>query len=238
MRRGYSRLASAEEKRNIRRAVTFGVLTVAAFLALFLFGLPTVAKFAAFLSDIRKTSQPIEKNDTTPPSPPRIDTLPDATASVKLDVKGKAEAGSTVILTFNGEEQEVVVGNDGDFVFSLSLDDGENKLLFMAKDSAGNESQATQTYKVIFDDEDPKLEISSPSDGAEFFGSSERQATIQGTTDPEITLTINERPIKIDDNGGFTYATTLNEGDNTFNIKAVDKAGNTTEKSLTLKFSP
>jgi len=238
MRRGYSRLASAEEKRNIRRAVTFGVLTVAAILALFLFGLPTVAKFAAFLSDIRKTSQPIEINDTTPPSPPRIDTLPDATNKSALDVKGKAEVGSTVILTFNAKEQEVLVGNDGDFVFSLDLDDGENKLSFLAKDTSGNESQRTQTYKVIFDNDEPKLEISSPSDGAEFFGSSERLVTLQGTTEPEIELTINDRPIKVDDSGSFTYATTLNEGDNTFNIRAVDKAGNTTEKSLTLKFSP
>ena len=238
MKRGYSRLASAEEKRNIRRAVTFGVLTVASILALFLFGLPTVAKFAAFLSDIRKTSQPIELNDTTPPSPPRIDTLPDATNKSALDVKGKAEVGSTVILTFNAKEQEVLVGNDGDFVFSLDLDDGENKLSFLAKDTSGNESQRTQTYKVIFDNDEPKLEISSPSDGAEFFGSSERQVTLQGTTEPEIELTINDRPIKVDDNGSFTYATTLNEGDNPFNIKAVDKAGNTTEKSLTLKFSP
>lgn len=238
MRRGYSRLASAEEKRNIRRAVTFGVLTVAAVLALFIFGLPTVAKFAAFLTDLRKTSLPIEKNDTTPPPPPRIDNLPDATNKSALDVKGAAEAGSTAILTFNGESQEVVVGNDGDFVFSLALDDGENKLSFLAKDEAGNESQKTQTYTVVFDNKEPKLEVNSPSDGAEFFGSSQRQVTIQGSTEPEIELTINERPIKVEDNGNFTYATTLSEGNNTFNIKAVDKAENTTEKSLTLKFSP
>ena len=231
-------MASAEEKRNIRRAVTFGVLTVAAFLALFLFGLPTVAEFAAFLSDLRKTSLPIEKNDATPPSPPRIDTLPDAINKFNLEIKGNAEAGSTVILSFNNKEQEVVVGKDGDFGFSLTLDDGENKLSFLAKDGAGNESQRTQVYSVIFDDKDPKLDISSPADGAEFFGYSERQATIQGTTDPETTLTINERPIKVDDNGSFTYATTLTEGGNTFNIKAVDKAGNTTEKSLSVKFTP
>ncbi len=231
-------MASAEERRNNRRAITFVVLTIAAVLALFLFGLPTVAKFAAFLTEIRKTSLPVEKNDTTPPPPPRIDILPDATNKSALDVKGSAEAGSTVILTFNSDGQEVVAGNGGEFLFSLNLNDGENKLSFVAKDPAGNESQRTQTYKVIFDDEEPKLEISSPSDGAEFFGSSERQATLQGLTEPEIELTINDRPIKVEDNGSFTYATTLNEGENTFNIKAVDKAGNTTEKSLTLKFSP
>ena len=170
---------------------------MAAVLALFIYGLPTVAKFAAFLSDLRKTSLPIEKNDTTPPSPPRIDTLPDATNKFNLEVKGNAEAGSTVILSFNDEEQEVVVGKDGDFGFSLTLDDGENQLSFLAKDGAGNESQKTQIYKITFDDQEPKLEISSPSDGAEFFGSSERQVTIQGATDPETILTINARPIKV-----------------------------------------
>jgi hypothetical protein len=237
MRRPYSRLAGTEEKRNIRRAIAFGVLTVAAILFVFVFGLPTVAKFAAFLTDLRKGTTPIEKTDTTPPPPPRISTLPDATKESKLQVEGTSEAGSTVILSFNGDSQEVVASNDGSFTFSVILTKGENIFSLTAKDAAGNESQATPVYTVLFDNEPPKLEISSPGDGEQFFGSKQRQVTISGTTEPDITLTINDRIIKVDDNGSFTYATTLEEGENTFSAKAVDKAGNETEKSLTVHFS-
>ena len=238
MRSHYSRLASSEEKRNIRRAATFLFLSLAAVIVLLTFGLPTIAKFAAFLTDLRKTAQPVEKNDTTPPSPPQVSSLPDATNKSALEVSGSAEAASTVILTFNTSDEEVVADRDGKYVFSLTRKKGENKLAFKAKDAAGNESQKTQTYVVLFDEDEPKIEIGSPSDGSEFFGSMQRQVTIQGTSEAEAALTINDRPIKVEDDGSFTYATTLSEGDNIFNLKATDKAGNVTEKSLTLKFSP
>lgn len=222
----------------MRRAVVFSLLTLGALVAVVTFGLPTVAKFAAFLTDLRKSTVPIEKKDTTPPSPPRISSLPDATNKSGLEVDGSAEAGATVILDFNGNSEEVLAASDGTFSFSLTLKTGENKLIFSAKDSAGNESQKTPAQTVIFDNEEPKLEISNPSDGAEFFGSQQRQVTIQGTSEPEVSLTINDRPIKVEENGEFTYATTLSEGDNTFNIKASDKAGNISEDTLSVKFSP
>jgi len=238
MRHAYSRLASTEEKRNIRKAFIFSILTLAAIVFIFVFGIPTIVKFAGFLTDLRKSSLPIDKNDTTPPSPPRISTLPDATNKANLDVAGTAEAGATVIFTFNENSQETVVANDGTFTFSLALEKGENKLSFIAKDPAGNESQKTPVYTVIFDDDKPKLEITSPANEAEFFGSKQRQVAIRGVTEPETSLTINDRLIKVDDSGNFTYATTLNEGENNFSIKATDKAGNLSEQTLMLRFSP
>ncbi|MGB6881971.1 MAG: hypothetical protein WBD86_01580, partial [Microgenomates group bacterium] len=75
MRRRYSRLARTEERKNIKRAALFGLLTLISILVFIFLGLPAVAKFAAFLTDLRKSTVPIEINDTTPPVPPILDSL-------------------------------------------------------------------------------------------------------------------------------------------------------------------
>jgi len=237
MARFYSRLRTTEEKRNIRTAVLLGGFTIVLIFGVFIFGLPTVAKFAAFLADLRKSGEPVEINDTTPPAPPRFDPLPEATNKMSVEVLGESEPGATVILIFNGENEEVVANNEGSFRRTFELNKGENTLRASAKDSSGNESQKTDAVSIIFDDDEPSLEISSPSDGSSFFGSKQRQLVIEGSTDPGSSLSINDRFVLVEEDGSFAFATTLSEGENTFNLKALDKAGNQTEKSFKVTFS-
>ena len=234
----YSRLASVEEKRNMRRAFLFTILTILAILGVLFYGLPSVARFAAFLSDLRKSSLPVDRNDTTPPAPPRLDRLPEATKEPEIEISGVTEEGATVILTLNGKDEEVVADADGKFRFSYSLRKGENQILAKAKDRTGNESQPTAGITVLFDNEAPKLDISAPADGSQFYGDGQRQLAIKGTTEVGITLTINDRIVKVEEDGTFTFATTLADGENSFNLKSADKAGNQTEKALKVNFSP
>ena len=234
----YSRLASVEEKRNMRRAFIFTILTILAILGVLFYGLPSVARFAAFLSDLRKSSLPVDRNDTTPPAPPRLDRLPEATKEPEIEISGVTEEGATVILTLNGKDEEVVADADGKFRFSYSLRKGENQILAKAKDRTGNESQPTAGITVLFDNEAPKLDISAPADGSQFYGDGQRQLAIKGTTEVGITLTINDRIVKVEEDGTFTFATTLADGENSFNLKSADKAGNQTEKTLKVNFSP
>jgi len=238
MARFYSRLKTTEERRNLRTAVVLGLLTVLLIGGIFVFGLPVVAKFAAFLTDLRKSGEPVEVNDTTPPAPPRLDTLPEATNKTQIEVSGESEPGATVIISFNKKAQEVLADSEGSFRFTFDLKDGKNTLLALAKDTAGNESQKTDEFMLIFDDDEPSLNINSPSEGASFFGAKQRQVVIEGTTDSEASLAINERFVLVEEDGSFAFATTLSEGENTFNFKAQDKAGNQTEKSLKLTFTP
>ncbi|KKU63092.1 MAG: Polymorphic outer membrane protein [Candidatus Woesebacteria bacterium GW2011_GWC2_47_16] len=234
----YSRLASVEEKRNMRRAFIFTILTILAILGVLFYGLPSVARFAAFLSDLRKSSLPVDRNDTTPPAPPRLDRLPEATKEPEIEISGVTEEGATVILTLNGKDEEVVADADGKFRFSYSLRKGENQISAKAKDRTGNESQPTAGITVLFDNEAPKLDISAPADGSQFYGDGQRQLAIKGTTEVGITLTINDRIVKVEEDGTFTFATTLADGENSFNLKSADKAGNQTEKTLKVNFSP
>jgi len=154
-----------------------------------------------------------------------------------VNLSGSDEAGTTVKLTFNGKDMENVTDKSGKFTFSANLNDGENTFSAVAIDQAGNQSQKTQDYKITFDNKKPDLTISYPSDGSQFFGSNQRQVTIQGNTESNCQVTINDRIIAVDDTGKFQYTGSLNDGENKFNVKSTDQAGNTTEKNLTFTFS-
>jgi len=115
--------------------------------------------------------------------------------------------------------------------------DGDNNFVATAIDTAGNISQKTKEYKIVFDNKNPDLTLDSPADGSSFFGTQQRQVTIQGTTEADSKVTINDRIISVDENGKFQYTTTLNDGENKFTVKTSDQAGNTTEKTLVINFS-
>lgn len=214
------------------------LLTGVTIVLLFFFGLPLVIKFAAFLTDIRKTSTPIEKNDITPPAPPQLSNLPEATNETSLLVEGVSESGATVEIFLNDKKTEVVADEAGVFTTKLTLLDGENTIYALARDKAGNESQEAKKITVVFDNEDPRLEVISPADGEEFFGSKNQKVTIEGVSETGAALTINERFVGIGEDGSFSFSATLNEGENVFTLKASDKAGNATEKSLILRYTP
>jgi len=236
VRRFYSRLGNIEEKKNKRKALFYVLLCLVSLILLIFFGLPSIVKMAAFLSDLRKSTSSVEKNDVTPPAPPKLDGLPEATNKNSIDVQGSTEEGATVKIFSNDSEEDVIADKDGRFKLNINLKKGENKIAAIAKDLAGNESQKSSEEIIIFDEESPKLDISSP-ENREFFGSKQRQVIIKGITEEGSTITVNDRFVFVEDDGTFAYATTLTEGDNNFNIKAVDQAGNSTETSLILKFS-
>ncbi|OGM75980.1 hypothetical protein A2210_01445 [Candidatus Woesebacteria bacterium RIFOXYA1_FULL_40_18] len=237
MRRFYSRLASVEEKRNVRAAFVLVILTIISLIALFTFGLPSVAKFASFVADLKKGNVPVEKNDTTPPAPPKIKNLPEATNQESLIIEGTSESGAEIQIFLNDNPSEVVAGENGTFSFSANLEKGTNSIYLVAKDKSGNLSQKSQAVMVILDKETPNLDITSPKDGQQFSGSLERQIIIEGKTEAKSSLTINDRLVKVEEDGSFSFSTSLSEGDNSFNLKVSDLAGNKAEKSLTVKFA-
>lgn len=237
MRQNYSRLINTEQKRNVRNAVKFGFLTLIAIIALIFFGIPVLGKFTAFISDLGGSGKIITKNDKTPPAPPQFDTFNEFTNQTKITLTGRSEPGAIVTITFNNKEEENITNKDNNFTFNFALNNGENTFLAMATDEAGNKSLNTQTYIITFDNKKPELTVTSPSDGTSFFGPKQRQVTVEGKTEPEAQLLINDRVVSVENDGGFKFTTTLNEGENKFLIKAMDEAGNSTETELTLNFT-
>ncbi len=233
----YSRLASVEEKRNIKTAYKYIFLSIIALVVLVFLGIPLLVKFAGFIGDLGKSSKPVEINDITPPAPPQFDQIPEYTNNERIEISGKSESGATITITANDNDSEIIANNDGVFHFSFNLIKGENSISAYAKDGNSNKSTQTQNYKVVYDNEEPKIEITSPNDGASLYGNSQRQLTIKGSVDENVNLTINGRIVVLKDDYTFSYLTTLNEGENKFDIVAMDPAGNETLSALTINFS-
>ena len=234
----YSRLAVVEEKRNIKRAYFYVFLSILALIFLVYLGLPTLIKFAGFIGDIAKSDKPIEISDNTPPAPPQFDEIPEYSKEESIDIKGNSENGATISLTANRNVSEIVANSDGKFTFLFNLIEGENTISATAKDTSGNLSIETKTYKIVYDNLEPKLEITSPNDGDSFIGSSQRQLSIKGTVNETAEVKVNEKFVSLKDDGTFNFTTTLNEGQNTFEIKATDPAGNQASTSLSVNFAP
>ena len=233
----YSRLAQTEERKNKRKAVIYIIFAILVLLLLVTLGIPLMVKMTSIISDIRQSDQPIEQDDTTPPAPPRLDPLPEATNDERIEIKGTSEPGSTAILILNNEKIETIVNDKGEFNYTFNLDNGENTIIAQSKDREGNVSAETDEYAVVYDNEPPEVEIKSPGEGERFFGLKERQIIIEGSTEQNVNITINDKFVAVDSDGTFAFATTLKEGDNEFKIKVTDNAGNTTETGLKVNYS-
>lgn len=233
----YSRLASVEERRNVINAYKYVVWSIIAILFLIFLGIPTLVRFAGFIGEIAKSDKPVEINDITPPAPPQFDEISEYTNKERIDITGQTEAGATIKIRSNNEDSEIIANNEGKFNFTFNLDKGENTIDAKAVDTSGNESTQTETYRIVNDNKEPELIVESPSDGASFFGSGQRQLSIKGKVDEIVDITINGRFVALKDDNTFSFATTLSEGENKFEVKATDPSGNESTSSLTVNFS-
>jgi len=227
-----------EEKRNIRQATLLVGLAILIVILLFFYGVPLTAKFAGLFTFLGRTNKAIETENITPPAPPRFNIFPDATNKTPLEINGLVESGNTVVINFNDKEGEVLTGSDGSFSSKLNLTKGDNTLFAYTKGPTNIQSQKTKIYTILYDNEPPKITISKPADGANFYGDKQKTVTIQGTTKPDSNLTINERIVTVEDDGSFSYNYPLSTGENILNFKSIDKAGNEEKTSLKLNFSP
>ncbi|SRR3990172_6706966 len=234
----YSRLLRSEVKKNRRKAIVFSVLTLLLLAFILIYGFTAFSKFTSFLANLQKDSEKIEQSDNTPPSPARFDSLPKSTNKDELEVRGTSEPGSTVILTLNKTAKDTLVNSEGKFFFVVILVEGENKLQILSKDKSGNQSQESNRQIVVLDKKPPLLELTKPQDGSEFYGSRQRQIVIEGKTEEDGEVTINETFVVVEPNSTFSFATTLNEGQNSFKVKVQDEAGNITEKTISVSYIP
>lgn len=82
----------------------------------------------------------------------------------------------------------------------------------------------------------PPLTVSEPTEDI----STTTDITVIGTTDPNVTLTINNLPVAVEENGEFTKRITVFPGKSIVTIKAVNNFGkeNVIEKTITVKATP
>ena len=94
--------------------------------------------------------------DLAAPTAPVLDPLGDRVQRSVVKVTGKSEPGATVVLTLNGEETEVMSGDNGRFVAEVRARPGKNALRAVGRDHAGNVSESSPEHTFTLDPKHPK----------------------------------------------------------------------------------
>lgn len=211
-----------EEVAAYRRIVIATVAVIALLVAGYYVGVPLIARMGGDDADMALNK--LGQRDTIPPTPPRLDSLPEATRTPEIQVKGTAESSSTVRIFIDDQEVlSLIVDRDGIFQGDLTLKEGLNTITATATDSADNTSRATQPLMVLLKTTQPQLSLSREIDSR----TTEESVTVAGRTEAGAKVTINEASVFLNDDNSFDYTVRLEEGSNTIRVVATDRAGNT-----------
>jgi len=192
---------------------------------------------------IKNTLSPDKKvvvKTQTPILAPPIFNIPyESTNTAQINIKGYAAPNSKVALYIDDEKKDTVdTQEDGSFeIKEIKLSLGTNNIYGKSIDEKNGESLPSKTIKIFFDNEKPTLNISEPEDNKKIQGG-DKKVKIAGKTEINAQIFINDSQIIIDKDGNFQSEQLLNEGDNNFNIKAVDQSSNSTEKQIKVTYAP
>ncbi len=109
-----------------------------------------------------------------------------------------------------------------------ALPDGETALSATVKDFTGNTAHVTG-IRFTIDTVKPQITVEAPRDG---LITNQPAQTIMGSVNEPAMLTVNGQPVTFLQNLTFSSTVTLQEGNNTFTIRALDRAGNEQELPL------
>jgi bacillopeptidase F len=238
MKTYHSRLEKVEEQGNYKNGAKYLVGSIFVVLFMIIFGIPLATRLAQVITNIKGVNTTAEKNDNTAPPAPRFKTIPEYTNKQTLTVEGASEPGAKIEVTVNSTKNQTLADENGNFTVNIGLSDGSNTISAKAIDQDSNESPVSEKVTTILDTMSPDLTVSSPADGATIYGDKNKQITIDAKTEGGISVQINGRNAQVADDGSVKGSMTLAEGENTIEIKAVDKAGNEKVVSLLVTFKP
>jgi hypothetical protein len=145
------------------------------------------------------------------------------TAPVELVVV--TEPGSTARVNY----RPVEVGEGGEFSTLVGLLEGPNRVLIQVEDPAGNANETV--LFVHLDTLAPVLLLSSPTEGGWTRG---EPAWVNGTTEEGAIVSVNGQQVQAD-GGAFSVPLSLDEGEASVVVTAVDLAGNTAMVTRTFR---
>lgn len=202
--------------------------------------LPFFINALGYLNNLVKppTKPVMESSENATLAPPVFNIPYEATNSPQINIQGYASPNILVRLYLDDRPtREVNTQSDGSFLIeNVELALGTNNIYGKTVDAEGKESLSSKTIKVIFDNEEPSLEVTEPEDGKNIQG--ERKLKISGKTEAGATVFINDSRVIVDKDDNFSTEQTLNDGENTFTIKAVDQASNSMEIVRRVVFTP
>lgn len=211
--------------------VTLVVVTLLIY-STFTWVLPFFINSVGIVKNIVKPSQKVavQSSQNAAIAPPVLNIPYEATNTAQITISGYGTPGSKVKLYMDDNPKQTTdVSGDGSFNFkNIDLSLGMNNISGTTLDDDSKESLPSKTIKVIYNNEKPPLAISEPDDGKVVQGG-DKKIKVSGKTNPGINIFVNGTQVIVDKDGNFNIDQSLNDGDNTISIKAVDNAFNTTE---------
>ena len=232
-----SRLNRKTNDQMTKKTVFLGLITIVSGILVLLYGLPLLIKFSIFLGEGKNKKNNVAEEKMLPPLAPRILRDFEATNSATLKIKGFAEANVNVELFKNDISIGITeVSENGDFVFDkVILDVGDNYFSAIASTEKAGSGDGSETLNVIYDNMAPSLVLNNPSE--ENLSVDSTDFDIVGKTDKGSSVLINNRIVKVVDDGSFKEKWQLTTGKNDLVIIARDDAGNETKKSISITYS-
>jgi hypothetical protein len=129
----------------------------------------------------------------------------------------------------------ITADDSGNFSTEVTLEKGENRFSAYAKNGE-LESEVSQQFLTIFDNEQPQIEINEPTDNQTIQGKKNQNVPVKGKTKPNSKMYLNDRLVFVRDDGTFETTHRLENGGNSLSFKVIDMAGNQTEKVITVNF--
>lgn len=226
-----------QEKENRWQIAVFTGLGIILLFLVVKFGIPGIFTLASTINNLRHPGANTANSTNSSleiPSKPSLSSQYTATSSSSIKISGVADPNVNITL-FRGDQilDNTVTDDKGKFNFVADLSSGRNVFSAQVTNNAGKKSESSDSITVNSNNQPPKLEITSPTDGATINNSD--SVDIVGKTDSGSDITVNDGAAIVNDSGEFRYFLRLNSGDNKIKVVATDAAGNTTTKEITVK---
>ncbi len=211
------------------------------FYAAFIWILPSLINGMSIVKNLTHPKQKVvtDSSKNSSLAPPVLNIPFEATNTAQINIKGYGTPNSKVAIFLDDDKKDTVeVSSEGAFEFkNVPLVLGTNNIYGKSVDEENLESLPSKNLKIIYDNEKPKLDIGEPEDGKKIQGG-DKKIKIAGKTEMGAQIYINDSQIIVDKDGNFSSEQSLNEGDNNFNIKAIDKASNSSEVQRRVIYNP
>lgn len=232
----YSRLQRRNERLTQRQSYFLIIISVVILILFVVFGFPAILNLAGTIANISGKKISTTQNSAMAPATPRFSEPYEATKSATISLSGVADSGISVEIFRNNQSLGTTMANtDGSFSMDVDLSRGNNQFTAEAISEGGQKSPISDPYTISFLSVPPKLDLKSPKDGDNLKDS---PVTVSGNSDPDTTVTVNDHLAISNSDGSFSYALSLNNGDNKIKIIATDAAGNQNSKEITVKYNP
>ncbi|OGE18126.1 hypothetical protein A3F00_04180 [Candidatus Daviesbacteria bacterium RIFCSPHIGHO2_12_FULL_37_11] len=189
-----------------------------------------------FINPNQKKGQDVSENPSF--APPVLNIPYEATNSSVIEISGFTSPNSRVkIYVDDSLESTTQSDENGSFTAkNVNLNLGTNNIYGKSVDDKDKESLPSKTIRLMFDNEEPILEVSEPEDGHAF--QSERKIKVSGKTEAGVKVFVNDAQAIVASDGSFNLIFNLNDGENILTIKAVDLASNFEEITKKVTFQP